>query len=170
MTLRISINQSLTKLLVIILFLPQPSFAETETIFQNPKTLNITEYVSNNNNGEELIQVRLLGAIQRPGVYHVPVNTDLTTVLSYAGGTTPDATLDNIMVSRQKTKSSVEFNLETTIKHPSENNSFLQANDIVFVKRREPWVSQNAVTVLTVISTVFGIALASVIISQQLSK
>src|SRR4030042_6590995 len=47
---------------------------------------------------ELLIPVNVWGFVQRPGQYMVPANTELITLLSYAGGPTESAKIDNIRI------------------------------------------------------------------------
>ena len=49
---------------------------------------------------ELLIPVNIWGFVQRPGQYMIPNNTDLISLLSYAGGPTPDAKMSNIKIVR----------------------------------------------------------------------
>jgi protein involved in polysaccharide export with SLBB domain len=46
------------------------------------------------------MQVNIWGFVRNPGRYEVPTSTDLIRLLSYAGGPSQDATLDNVRVTR----------------------------------------------------------------------
>lgn len=52
------------------------------------------------NQDELLIPVNIWGFVQKPGQYMVPNNTDLISLLSYAGGPTEDARISNIKIVR----------------------------------------------------------------------
>jgi hypothetical protein len=52
------------------------------------------------NQDELLIPVNIWGFVQKPGQYMVPTNTDLISLLSYAGGPTADAKISNIKIVR----------------------------------------------------------------------
>jgi polysaccharide export outer membrane protein len=49
---------------------------------------------------ELLIPVNIWGFVRLPGQYHVPNNTDLVSLLSYAGGPTENAKISNIRIVR----------------------------------------------------------------------
>ncbi len=49
---------------------------------------------------EMTMQVNIWGFVQHPGRYEVATATDLVQLLSYAGGPTPDADIEDVRVSR----------------------------------------------------------------------
>ena len=49
---------------------------------------------------ELLVPVNIWGFVQKPGQYLVPNNTDLISLLSFAGGPTEDAKISNIRIVR----------------------------------------------------------------------
>ncbi len=53
---------------------------------------------------ELLIPINVWGFVQKPGQYLVPDNTDLITLLSYAGGPTENAKISHIRVIRNDRK------------------------------------------------------------------
>lgn len=53
---------------------------------------------------ELLIPVNVWGFVQKPGQYLIPDNTDLVTLLSYAGGPTENAKISHIRVIRNDRK------------------------------------------------------------------
>ncbi len=53
---------------------------------------------------ELLIPVNIWGFVQKPGQYMVPDNTELISLLSYAGGPTNDAKISNIRIIRNDPK------------------------------------------------------------------
>ncbi len=50
--------------------------------------------------GELTMQVNLWGYVKNPGRYEVPSSTDLVQLVSYAGGPTQDALMDQVKVTR----------------------------------------------------------------------
>jgi len=50
--------------------------------------------------GELTMQVNIWGYVRNPGRYEVPTSTDLIQLLSFAGGPSPDAKLDQVKVTR----------------------------------------------------------------------
>ena len=51
--------------------------------------------------GRPLISVNLISGVSKPGVYHVPVDTDMVELIAYAGGTVERAAVDEISIRRQ---------------------------------------------------------------------
>lgn len=131
-----------------------------------------TEYFSEAVEGEILIPVHLLGAVSKEGVYHIPKQTDLVQLLALAGGTRPDSDLTNVTVKRRNTsKEEVhKLDFEKFVRTPQADSLLLQPNDIVLVGAKEPLVSQNTLTLVGLIGTIFGIVLSGAILANQLSQ
>lgn len=55
------------------------------------------------------IMVNIWGYVRFPGKYYVPENSKLLDLISYAGGPTPDAHLDDIRLYRNSPTSGTEF-------------------------------------------------------------
>ncbi|NQT25898.1 SLBB domain-containing protein [candidate division KSB1 bacterium] len=53
---------------------------------------------------ELLVPINIWGFVQKPGQYLVPNNTDLISLLSFAGGPTEDAKISNIRIVRSDPK------------------------------------------------------------------
>jgi hypothetical protein len=56
------------------------------------------EYFVGTNLGKPLLTVNLVSGVQAPGVYHIPIDTNLAELFSYAGGTLPNSNLEEIKV------------------------------------------------------------------------
>ena len=50
--------------------------------------------------GELTMQVNIWGYVRNPGRYEIPTSTDLVQLVSFAGGPSPDAKLDEVKVTR----------------------------------------------------------------------
>ena len=61
-----------------------------------------SEFVFESYPNQDLIPIRLLGAVKNAGLYHVPANMKLTTLLSLAGGTNTEADLENIVIGNDQ--------------------------------------------------------------------
>lgn len=55
------------------------------------------------------IMVNIWGYVKFPGKYYVPENSKILDLISYAGGPTPDAHLDDVRLYRQTDKGSTDF-------------------------------------------------------------
>ena len=88
------------------------------------------EYYVGKDLGSPLITVNILSGVREPGVYHVPVNTDLAELVSYAGGATENADLSEIHVRRSQGKQMklFEYNL---------NKEFEVKVDLMMIQDRD---------------------------------
>jgi len=143
------------------------SFAETFNAgvgFGKP-----SEFVFQNYKNQELISLRLLGAVRKEGVYHVPKNINLPTLLSLAGGFAKDAKIDDIQIGGPIRKKTISLDLNESISKNTRNQFYFKTNDTVFVKRDEPFISDKSFRVISVISVFLTAALTAVIINEKVS-
>lgn len=85
------------KIILALLFVCETSIAQLPLLGAQG-LMNGAEYSSGRSEGKPLIKVNLIGGVRLPGVYHVPIDTNLAEVLSYAGGAVEGATLDEVRV------------------------------------------------------------------------
>ncbi|GAB4011446.1 MAG: hypothetical protein Fur0010_05940 [Bdellovibrio sp.] len=121
-----------------------------------------SEFIFQSYKDEELISIRLLGEVHRAGLYHVPKNLKLTTLLTLAGGTTNNADLTKVVIgndlngvkdnSSGDKKNSLTIDLEKTLERDPKKDYSLQTNDIVLVKSKESLISNDTWRLLSVVS------------------
>lgn len=140
-----------------------------------------SEYIFRSSPKESLISVQLLGAIDKPGIYYVPANTDLLKLLTLAGGTKNGGDLSEVLVRKLEPKTwteikskavneyqgAYEVDVEKIIKYGGGKNLRLQQDDFVYVPPRTPWFSSEASRGLTMVSLLFGIALTGLLIDKN---
>jgi hypothetical protein len=94
--------------------LSTPCHAQLSAPFQNNPSNPGNEYFVGREMGKPLVTVNLVSGVKSPGVYHVPVGTDLAELISYAGGAHDRFNLNDISIQRRNTKkadvSEVAFN------------------------------------------------------------
>lgn len=96
-----------------------------------------------------LYRINILGSVANPGFYYVSDYEKFTSILALAGGTTPDADLENIRLIRNY--EAIEIDVEDIIKEGSTAAEFgLQSGDQVFVPRN--WWADNTVWVTIALS------------------
>jgi hypothetical protein len=133
----------------------------------------VSEFVYKNDSDDILIEVYLLGSVQKPGLYHVPLKTDLVTILALSGGTAEDANLDEILLKHRQANGQFDIkkiSLENEIAGKSPSAPLFANNDVVLVKPREPSVSNNTVVLVGILSAIAGIIVSGVVVSQALRK
>ncbi len=109
-----------------------------------------------------LMPVRILGGVQKAGIHYLPIDTDLLTLLSLAGGTTEKASIDEITIKRtlKGGKSEVlHINLEAIFEDEKGDSPKLMPNDVILIPIKRPMISENVVQTVGVIAglaTIFG--------------
>lgn len=128
------------------------------------------EYFSEQVPGEVLITVHLLGAVNRPGVYHVPRSTDVVHLISLAGGTRPDADLSHASIKRRSKASEevIQCNLKEYAGTPGVYPPTLLAGDMVLVYAKDPFIAPDTLAVLSVVTTLFSIAVSATLVFKAL--
>jgi hypothetical protein len=139
-----------------------------------------SEYIYRSSPKESLISVQLLGAIQKPGVYYVPTNTDLLKLLTLAGGSTNSGDLADVMVRKSEPekwadlkskavdehRGTYEVDIQELIKLGGSSALKMNHDDLVYVPPREALVSPETSRTITVISVVLSIAVSGLLISK----
>jgi hypothetical protein len=155
------------------------SFASLNEIPKNNSKYNVnnsSEFIFESYPNQELISIRLLGAIKNAGLYHIPAK--LTTLLTLAGGTTNDADIENIVIGNDQRsihnsdgidKKTISFNLEETLKD-AKNDYTLVPNDIVLIKNKTPWISNDSFRAFSVISVILTSVLTALVIKDRYNK
>lgn len=142
------------------------------------------EFIFRSSPKESLISVQLLGAVNKPGIYYIPANTDLLKLLTLAGGTTNGGDLSEVLVRKMEPKTweeikskavnqyqgAYEVDAEKLIKFGGARNLKLQQDDFVYVPPRTPWISSEASRNITIVSIVLGIVLTAVLIDKNAEK
>lgn len=147
-------------------------FSQDE-VFTMKKTMNNTqEYFAGAYPGTVMMKVNLLGGVNKPGVYNVPVNSELTSVLTYAGGPSKEAEVGEVFI-RSKKGSDYEVkkvNLENFFKDSNEKPFRLKPDDYVYVKQGEELINNNVYRASMVISAIVGVVLTGLLIDRTLQK
>lgn len=137
-----------------------------------------SEFVFESYPNQDLIPIRLLGAVKNAGLYHVPANMKLTTLLSLAGGTNNEADLENIIIGNDQknvitptgeSKASLNINLEEVLQAGAKNDYTLASNDIVLIKNKSPFISNDSFRIISIISVLLTTLLTAVIIKDKIN-
>lgn len=120
--------------------------------------------------GRPLMTVHLIGGVKRPGVYHVPIDTNLLEVLAYAGGTDTNVDVTEISVQRstgQDQTKLLEFDLKKVLKTSAQSQYTIQDRDTIHIP--EKTTLDNSIKWITLLSSIASIAL-SVYLIQDVSR
>ena len=143
-----------------------------------------SEFIFRSSPQEALISVQLLGAVNKPGIYYIPTNTDLLKLLTLAGGTTNGGDLSEILVRPNKPLAIAKSDLKITsevsgaiqvdgeklIRSGGTTGLKLHQDDFVYVPPRTPWISTEASRNITIGSIVLGMVLTSVLINKNMDQ
>ncbi len=141
-----------------------PTRPEMEDAFGNKDLLTSREasvYIYGDPSLGELMPVRVLGAVQRAGMYHISPATDLLTLLSLAGGTLENANLESVKIKRitKGNESVIEIDLEDMVEDVNEVSPLLQDGDTVLIPNQKKIFSDNFMqtfALITGLATIFG--------------
>jgi hypothetical protein len=134
---------------IIITSIPQRAFAVRDMADDQYQS-RISEYFYSPTGKEVLIPIQLLGQITHPGLYHVPPETNLTTLLSIAGGTTGTANTGNVKLFREGATQKID--IDTILEE--QPNFGLHQKDTIYIPERPVLVTNNTLSALIAISTV----------------
>ncbi len=128
------------------------------------------EYIYQSYGEQELISIRVLGSIENAGLYHIPKGMKLTTLLSLAGGTSRDADLESVFISNETESSAqtTKFNMSEALEKGHTQMYSLQANDVVFIKEKQPFISNDTWKAISILSVILTSALTVIAIDDRI--
>lgn len=126
----------------------------------------VSEYFYRRDRDDVLVPVYMLGEVTKPGIYHVPVKSDLVTLLSIAGGLSSSADHDGIHVRDARQPESVKVTMNDILRDSKAKPRVLLGNEVIFVEKSEPWISNNTMLVIGFLSGLVGIWVGSKALSK----
>ncbi len=132
--------------------------------------LRPSEYKFQNFKDQELIAVRLLGAVTKAGLYHIPKNLTLATLLSLAGGPTPNANLQEVIITNdQETyKRHNTYNFVDSLETGDPSPYTLKPHDIILLKKKRPFISSDTWRFVTIGSVLLTSVLTALAIDDRI--
>ncbi len=157
-----------------LLFCSNIAFAQLDSSsFESELKVNPgrpAEYIYQSYGDQELISIRVLGSIENAGLYHIPKGMQLTTLLSLAGGTKRDADLEKVFISNEGKQGAktTKFNMSEALEEGHTQMYQLQSNDVVFIKDREPIISNDTWKAISILSVILTSALTVIAIDDRI--
>ena len=118
------------------------------------------------------MQVNIWGFVRNPGRYEVSTSTNLMELLSYAGGPSEDAIIDDVLITRSFERSGggppiqISVNLED-LSETNPSDLILYPNDTVYIDHSS-WINvRDLFVVLTTLAIVTSAAAQVVIASKR---
>lgn len=128
------------------------------------------EFMSGREPGVVMMKVNLWGAVKKPGIHHIPVKTDLISLLSYGGGPNDNAAIEDVTIKRSlgnNRQKIIDINLAQVIHGSQTYDLTLQPEDIVVIPANKPIINQDTYMIVTIIATIATTALSVVLLSKQ---
>jgi hypothetical protein len=162
--------KKLKSILISLLILFQSVLVHAEgSYFEIKEPQRAAEYIYRSSQKESLIGVQLIGAVQKPGLYYVPLNTDILKLITLAGGS-DDADLSNVVVRKVDPSQTgvYELDVKKLMKSSAEIKQFkLAQDDFIYIPKKEPWISNDVSRTITIVSLITSIVLTSVLIEKN---
>lgn len=162
--------QKLVSVITSIFLFFSSTFASAEgSFFEIKEPPRAAEYIYRSSPKESLIGVQLLGAVHKPGLYYVPANTDILKLLTLAGGI-DEANLSEVLVRKtDPTQAGVfELDMNKFMKSSTDSKPFkLTQDDLIFIPKKEPWISNDVSRTITLVSLVTSIVLTAILIEKN---
>lgn len=128
--------------------IPQQAFA-IRAMSDDQYQSRISEYFYSPTGKEVLIPIQILGEVERPGLYHIPPETNLTTLLAISGGTTENANTGKVRLFREGETQKLDID-DILEEQP---NFGLKNRDTIYIPQKPKLVSESTLTALIAIST-----------------
>lgn len=173
---------SILSALLMVLSNQALAFELSERSSQQLKLSRPSEFLFQDYKNQELISIRLLGAVAKPGLYHVPKNVNLVTLLTLAGGPTRNADIEKIKIGNDSKaftgkksvatfkQKNLTLNLNRAITAGSDPKYMLQSNDIVLVNQKKAWISSDTFRLVSILSVVLSGVLTALVIDDRLEN
>ena len=149
-------------------FATVPVYAQSN-FFEIKEPPRAAEYIYRSSQKESLIGVQLLGAVKHPGLYYVPPNTDILKLLTLAGGI-DEANLSEVIVRKVDPAQAgvYELDMNKFMKSSADSKPFkLTQDDLIYIPKKEPWISNDVSRTITLVSLITSIALTAVLIEKN---
>lgn len=165
------VSQYCTRGLAVLPLLATAAFGQiaTGTLGQDILRPSSASYYYIAKPSELSMQVNVWGYVTNPGRYEVATSTDLLELLSYAGGPTADALMDNVRITRSYERSEtgppaeIYLDLEN-LTEISAADLILYPNDTIFIDHSS-WINVRDVFVVITTAAIVTTAISQVIIA-----
>lgn len=165
--MKISLRQVSLSILMVFTF-NSVALSQSFRLSDKKQALSLrgSEFVSGTDYKTNMIKVKMIGEVNKPGVHLLPEKSNFTTLLSYAGGPTKDADITEITIKRRHKKGykNIELNFKDFMAN-NQNDIILKADDLIYVEREREFISSRT---LTIVSTILGVVVSGIIINDRL--
>ncbi|NCN27143.1 hypothetical protein GW915_06155 [bacterium] len=119
-----------------------------------------------------LIPIRVIGEVGKPGVHYVPRNANLIDLLSLAGGPTSRAEISGITIRSVRSGTEEMIAIDGKKLFGRSKNLIaapkLFPNDVVYIPIDQPLISDDTARLVTVLGAIASALLSVVIVQREL--
>ncbi|MFP5387110.1 MAG: SLBB domain-containing protein [Bacteriovoracia bacterium] len=158
--------------LLVFLFSFSPVWSREEVFTVTKLPQNSNEFFAGGYPGATMMKVHVVGGVHKPGVYNVPVNSELNSVISYAGGPTKEAEFDEVFIKSKRGEDFVvkKVDMKEFFANPKETPYRLRPDDYVYVNQKEQLIDDNTFRTIVVFSTIVATVLSAITIDRTLER
>ena len=151
----------LFKIFLAGLFFCEMAMAQLPSLGGGGSMRDGAEFFAGRIEGKPLIKIHLVGGVHNPGVYHVPIDTNIAEALSYAGGAVEGASLEEIHV-RSILGSKIDFKTYNFLDISKKRESYpsVTNGDIIQIDVQKDQLARTALWV-SVLGAITSMALAA---------
>ena len=149
----------------LVMLTAQGSFAQNRRAVSNPDSRSVSEFFFSRTGNEILTPIRILGGVASPGIYHIPRETDLATLISLSGGVLNDADISKLRFTPRGEKTR-EIDLYGHIGTSQEIK--LVGGEIIYIPKKEGYISNENATTLTVLVSILTLGLTAFVVSRTI--
>lgn len=127
------------------------------------------EFYAGQGPGITLMPVQVIGGFRKPGLYHIPLNSDLLAAVTYAGGVIENAELENLTIKRRAKgkEQNLAVNLETILTSDASQAVVLQPNDTIYLPVEKELIGVNTSRTVALVASLISIVLSVTIIARK---
>ncbi len=154
--------------LLSFLFSQTPALAiDLEQGFSGPGATQ-AEYFNLNRDKRMTIRVNFVGGVARPGIHHVPDNTNLLDAVALAGGVQNDADPEKVLIKRKaKDKfETIEYDLADVLSDRDAPYPELRNNDTILIEGKSR-TTENVILGLSIVGSIVAIVSGYLIIADK---
>lgn len=131
---------------------------------------NVTQYYFQNEAGEVLIPVKILGDTNS-GIYHVPTTTDLVTLIAIAGGVNV-GNLKSVTINRtsQEKPEIIKVDVRKGLNTVGANNVKLQPNDVLIFEVEKSAINPEYLAIIGAVTATLTVTLLSFVLIDRFAR
>jgi hypothetical protein len=153
--------------IIIIGFFSQNSHGQVPTAMQGLGSGG-SEFFVGRIEGKPLITVNLISGVRLPGVYHIPIQTNLVQLIAFAGGAGENADFENVTIRTQASSGATttkKIDLDEILKD-SQGIPVMQDRDTIRIPPDVDYIGKS-LTYIALIGSTLGVILSAIAVENS---